>query len=415
MKTRILLRISGLIIISIILISCPPDEDDEIILPGNIMGTVIDAETSEPIADASIKVMHGDLLYYNTITGIYGTYTIKKVSPREYTIQASKLSYVSSVKQIEVTSTNAEEINFTLKGIPVPVVSVTYLDYGLDLNSMSFTISNNGKGKFSYIIVGSKGWITISPFTGDVTNEIDIINVVINRTGLSDSVIYKEKIEITSIIDPDPVQDTIGIYLNGVFDKRNSKYYKIVKIGSQIWMGENLNLGTRIDKEIEQTDNEIIEKYCYNGDEKNCNEYGGLYQWNEMMDYNPPDSGEIGTTQGICPEGYHIPTDKEWNTLRSEVGGNGGKLKERGTEHWAVPNTGATNESGFTGLPAGLRCTWDDIGIVYDWFGTTGIWWTSNEITGFYNIWLLSYDNAELTGSMSWDFNGLSVRCIKNP
>ncbi|MCX6272823.1 MAG: hypothetical protein NTU44_16720, partial [Bacteroidetes bacterium] len=137
--------------------------------------------------------------------------------------------------------------------------------------------------------------------------------------------------------------------------------YNTVQIGSQCWMKENLNMGTMIDGMTNASDNGIIEKYCYNNDPANCTIYGGLYDWNEMMGY-----ANMPGTQGICPTGWHIPTDGEWCTLTTFLdatvncniwgwsGTNaGGKLKETGTIHWNSPNTGATNESGFTALGTG--------------------------------------------------------------
>lgn len=75
-----------------------------------------------------------------------------------------------------------------------------------------------------------------------------------------------------------------------------------------------------------------------------------------MMQSSPSDDGEIRTTQGICPDDWHIPTETEWKTLKYHLWKNvGGKMKEIGIVHWHVPNSGATNESGFTALPGGYR------------------------------------------------------------
>ena len=129
--------------------------------------------------------------------------------------------------------------------------------------------------------------------------------------------------------------------------------YSSVEIDDQCWMAENLNIGTRIDGDTDQTNNSTIEKYCYDDDTDNCDTYGGLYQWDEMMQYVTTEG-----TQGICPAGWHLPTDAEWTTLTNFLGGEsvaGGKMKEEGLDHWQTPNTGATNSSGFTGLPGGFR------------------------------------------------------------
>ena len=89
-------------------------------------------------------------------------------------------------------------------------------------------------------------------------------------------------------------------------DSRDNQTYKWVKIGSQVWMAENLNVGTRINSglwEQVQTNNGTIEKYCYDNTESNCDIYGGLYEWNEMIQYASFDDETIGTIQGICPDG----------------------------------------------------------------------------------------------------------------
>ena len=134
--------------------------------------------------------------------------------------------------------------------------------------------------------------------------------------------------------------------------------YNTVQIGSQCWFKENLNVGTMIIGSQNQTDNGIIEKYCYDDLESNCDVYGGLYQWDEAMQYTTTEG-----VQGICPTGWHLPTDAELTTLTTYLGGGsiaGGKMKSTGTLQagtglWAEPNTGATNSSGFTALPGGLR------------------------------------------------------------
>jgi len=149
-----------------------------------------------------------------------------------------------------------------------------------------------------------------------------------------------------------------------LIDSRDGKSYNTVQVGTQCWMKENLNIGTMVNGSINQTDNGTIEKYCHGDNSSNCTTYGGLYQWDELMQY-----GTAEGSQGICPTGWHVPTDAEWCILENYVdagtvscatisyrGGNaGGNLKETGTAHWQSPNTGATNSFGFTGLPGGAR------------------------------------------------------------
>ena len=136
-------------------------------------------------------------------------------------------------------------------------------------------------------------------------------------------------------------------------DTRDGKVYTTMQIGAQCWMNQNLNIGTRIAGTSNQTNKGTSKKYCYSNTEANCTTYGGLYQWDEMMQYTT-----TAGVKGICPTGWQLPTDTEWTSLATYLGGEsvaGGKMKETGITHWTSPNTGATNSSGFTGLPGGYR------------------------------------------------------------
>jgi uncharacterized protein (TIGR02145 family) len=174
-----------------------------------------------------------------------------------------------------------------------------------------------------------------------------------------------------------------------------------VKIGTQVWMRENLNAGTRINDGVSPADNDSIEKYCFGDMEINCNTYGGLYNWNEMMQYKKYES-----SQGICPVGWHLPSNYEWVILRNYLGGNqvaGGKLKERGPRHWGDINRG-NNESGFSAIPSESS-------------GMTGYWFTSSlcdpgtpesRVMWAYDDWL-----GEHIGCSKKNFmNPMSVRCL---
>ncbi len=188
------------------------------------------------------------------------------------------------------------------------------------------------------------------------------------------------------------------------------KTYHTVEIGDQCWFKENINIGSRIDGSQEQTNNNVIEKYCYNNLESNCDIYGGLYQWNEMMQYLT-----TAGVQGICPSGWHIPSDGEWSVLADYLGGAsvaGGKMKEIGYNHWQSPNTGATNESGFTCLPGGARTS---NGLFFLDMGYTSYLRTSTETSA------TSSAIIELFNFRSdlWHYNhekeaGFSARCLKD-
>jgi len=188
------------------------------------------------------------------------------------------------------------------------------------------------------------------------------------------------------------------------------KTYNTIQIGTQCWLKENLNIGTTINSTTDQTNNGTIEKYCYNNTETNCDTYGGLYQWYEMMQYSNSEG-----VKGICPTGWRLPTYAEWMTLSDYLGGFnnvGGKLKESGTTHWNSPNTGATNSSGFTALPGGQRF-YDYSGIFFG-IGTSGFFWTSTKNASPYVWhWMLSNNSAGFGGEDYETGLGLSVRCLK--
>jgi uncharacterized protein (TIGR02145 family) len=198
-----------------------------------------------------------------------------------------------------------------------------------------------------------------------------------------------------------------------ITDARDSKTYSTVQIGTQCWMGQNLNIGIRIADGTPQTNNGLIEKYCYNNLESNCDIYGGIYQWNEMMQYSMTPG-----VQGICPTGWHLPTDAELTTLTTYLGGlsvAGGKMKETGTTHWTSPNTGATNESGFAALPGGYRTYLGGFGSL----GNRGSFWSStfNDPPGYDCSWNIDLfyntDDVNREGG-AMPVNGFSVRCVKN-
>lgn len=137
-------------------------------------------------------------------------------------------------------------------------------------------------------------------------------------------------------------------------DARDDKVYKIVKIGNQVWMAENLNTSHYLNGDsIPQVQDKAewvaltTGAWCYyQNDAENGKTYGKLYNWYAVND-----------PRGLAPEGWHIPTDAEWIALIDYLGGTnvaGGKMKQIGTVHWISPNLGATNESGFSALPGGL-------------------------------------------------------------
>ncbi len=181
------------------------------------------------------------------------------------------------------------------------------------------------------------------------------------------------------------------------------KTYNTVLIGSQCWLKENLDVGTMIQGSQNQSNNGVIEKYCYDNNPNNCNTYGGLYQWNEVMEYtNTPG------TQGICPPGWHIPTFSEFQILSSTVGEDGNALKAFGQ---GTGSGAGTNTSGFSALLAGYR--YDPGGFAS--LGDNTYFWSSTEYNSMTTYILnLSRDFSNLSLYANYKQNGWSVRCLKD-
>ncbi len=195
---------------------------------------------------------------------------------------------------------------------------------------------------------------------------------------------------------------------NPWLDTRDNQSYPTVQISTQCWMAKNLNIGTQINGSVNAADNGIIEKYCSNNLGANCDVYGGLYRWTEAMQYSNTEG-----TQGICPIGWHIPRDSELTTLTNYLGGlsvAGGKMKEAGVTHWLTPNTGATNSSGFTALPAGAR---NESGVMVN-FNTWNSLWSSTLFKGNPLRRDLGWNTSEIASGADSALHGFSIRCLKN-
>ncbi len=201
---------------------------------------------------------------------------------------------------------------------------------------------------------------------------------------------------------------------SGTFtDPRDGVAYKWVKIGTQIWMAENLkatkyNDGSAIPNVTDQAAWESLKTgaYCYyaNNALTYGSIYGCLYNWYAV------------NTGKLAPKGWHAPTDGEWATLSSYLGGDavaGGKLKEAGTTHWNSPNIAATNSTGFSALPGGGR------GNGYGFnssVGVFGCWWSStpNGTLGAWGRYLYSSLVEIDKDDSDFRYGGGSVRCIKD-
>ncbi len=182
------------------------------------------------------------------------------------------------------------------------------------------------------------------------------------------------------------------------------KTYHTVQINNQCWLKENLNIGTMISGGIDQTNNGIIEKYCYNNDSLNCEIYGGLYQLFEALQY----VNSFGT-QGICPNGWHVPTRSELRDVENALNGDSNAMKDIGQ---GTGSGAGTNTSGFSLLIAGhynpyTQCVEDVSKMAY--------LWTSSEYDTDYFLTLLIYSQVPFFNDIHYHVTyGNSVRCINN-
>lgn len=213
--------------------------------------------------------------------------------------------------------------------------------------------------------------------------------------------------------------DTTKIVFNpdktyGTLKDIDGNVYKTIVIGTQTWMAENLkttkysngdSINYITDEELWETTTEGAWTYYKNNSTLNA-DYGKLYNWLAVED-----------PRNICPSGWHIPDDPEWEGLLTYLGGYeiaGAKMKETGLNHFLYSNEGSTNESGFTGLPGGMK----DYGSWSFDLGLTGFWWSSTNANDYYDLeayyYYLSRDVDAMMDGTGDKNNGASCRCIKD-
>ncbi len=191
--------------------------------------------------------------------------------------------------------------------------------------------------------------------------------------------------------------------------------YHTVTIGTQVWMVENLNV-TRFrngDAIPNITDglawaDLTTPAYCnYANNSANASTYGRLYNWYAAAD-----------ERHLAPTGWHVAANADWETLVTFLGGAtvaGGKMKETGTVHWETPNTGATNESGFTALAGGMRYRGGSDN--FSWLGTNGYWWSATEQDPTFAWYRYLRSNSTAINEYTSSYHkayGFSVRCVKD-
>jgi len=273
-----------------------------------------------------------------------------------------------------------------------------------------------------FTILMYEGWNLISVVSHPVSVDdiIDTDEIIIEGTVFGFSDVYDEPV----VLEPGKgywvrcINEGEIIIPEITVTDIDGNVYQIIQIGDQVWMAENLkvthyNDGSEIPtgySDLEWTSLSTGAYAVYENDSSNAEIYGNLYNWYA-----------IDLETGVCPEDWHVPTDGEYTSLSDYLGGEsvaGAKLKEctlgscPESDYWNSPNTGTTNESGFTGLPGGYR---NYYGGYYLGMGYYGYFWSSTEY-GNYNAWHreLNYDYSGVYRFSTNKHYGFSVRCIRD-
>jgi uncharacterized protein (TIGR02145 family) len=185
-------------------------------------------------------------------------------------------------------------------------------------------------------------------------------------------------------------------------DSRDGQEYKQTKIGDQCWMAENLNYDAGGDS------------WCYDNNSSNCDTYGRLYDWAAVMQGASSSSSNPSGVQGVCPDGWHVPSDEEWTELENYVSNDGhyGSVGTalKSTSGWD-DNGNGTDDYGFSGLPGGGCINTGNFGYI----GDNGYWWSATEgITNYAELRILNYDYVYFFRNNYFKEYGFSVRCLRD-
>ena len=281
-------------------------------------------------------------------------------------------------------------------------------------------------------------WSTIPyPTTSDnLTNEgAGTGSFTSSISGLTANTTYYARTYATNIAGTEyGAEVSFKTFAATVTDYSGNVYYGI-QIGDQIWMTKNLAAGHYangqtipfVETTADWNANTVTKRaYCwYENVTANKDTYGCLYSWAGAMNGEATSDSNPSGVQGVCPDGWHLPSDSEWKQLELHLGMSqaeadsqggrgtveGGKLKEAGFDHWASPNTGANNESGFTALPGGFRGYTGG----YAGLGSSAFFWTATDVLSDAS-WSrnLDADDSDVDRNYNMNKSGMSVRCVQD-
>ena len=293
-----------------------------------------------------------------------------------------------------------------------PVTATNILSSSVTLNGLVISNYLSTVAIFEYgtsVIYGETVTALQSPISAI---EETVINA--NISGLSPNTVYHFRVKTTNSLGTSFSDDLSFKTLDALTDIEGN-VYNVLTIGTQVWMTENLRTshfrdGTLIPYVINENTwyNGTSSMFCwYNNDSETYKKlFGGLYNWYSV------------NTGKLCPNGWHIPSDAEWTVLSEYLGGEliaGSKMKEIGTEHWMSPNSGATNESGFSGLPGGYQYGKSrDLGISCSWWSSTIDETLYNGQQIYAKNRSLLYNQERLFREFQLQNFGYGIRCVKD-
>jgi len=353
-----------------------------------ISGKVFDRETKEPLVGVEVildsQMVHTDASgHYQFFNFSKGTYDIS-VDVENYFLYEGKVILSSDEITFDIAM---EYISANISGIVKDSYTGEILtNIKIGLNDEEYISDQNGYFEFLGLV---KGAYTI--IADDNSYKYPLYN---------ENVLVADKNQNYDILLHNVCAENTTVPYDG-------KVYNTIQIDDQCWFKENLDVGTMIasySPEDNQIDNGIIEKYCYDNDTVNCNIYGGLYQWNEAMQYQKDEGA-----QGICPTGWHIPTLTDMESLRNAVDGSSNNLKAIGEGH---DEGVGTNNSGFSALLGGNR---EHQTGGFNSINNRTRFWISNEynINWPYMITLRDHDDIIHLDDDYRD-RGYHIRCLKN-
>lgn len=376
-------------------------------LNGSVKGKITSKVDGSAVSGASIQTSPATS---TALSDQSGNFSINGIPAGTYTVTAAKIGYLNNSLSVTVSSGNTSSANIQLAlpdtipsdvvllspandsaGVPVPPT----FSWSPSSGAASYTLQISLHASFSDTLIN----ISRLPLTS------------VQLSGLNLSTTYYWRVNATNNFGTTQwtttrsftTSDIYGITCPGLPTVTyDGKVYNTVQIGSECWLRENLDVGSMIYVSSNQTNNNTIEKYCYNNNPSNCNLYGGLYQWDEAMQYSTSEKA-----QGICPGGWHIPTMAEMDTLIVAIHHNGNSLKDvsQGSGLGA-----GTNLSGFYALLAGYGS-----GGNFSSVGENSTFWTSTyyDASDAEGLYIVNYDGSIAVSSLN-KASGFSIRCVKN-